>query len=83
MYKDKVKQREAAKLAMRRYRAKGITQGITDTPSIVEALVNPKKRLMLEFISYDLNRKGLRRKVKYGIGGPDFEVISELLEVTA
>ena len=79
MYKDKEKQREAVRKAVAKHR-QGITSGIT-YPSIIEALVDPKRRAMLEFISYDLNRKGLGRKVRYG--GPDFEVISELLEATA
>ena len=83
MYKDKEKQREAEREASRRYRErkKGMTEGMTQYPAIVKALVDPKRRAMLEFISYDLNRKGLGRKVRYG--GPDFEVISELLEATA
>ena len=79
MYKDKEKQREAVRKAVAKHR-QGITSGIT-YPAIIEALVAPKRRAMLEFISYDLNRKGLGRKVRYG--GPDFEVISELLEATA
>ena len=87
MYKDKNKQKEAVKKATRRYR-KGITGGITEngegiTPAIVKALVDPKKRAMLEYISEDLKRKHLGDQLRYGIGGPTFEVISELLEVTA
>ena len=112
MYKSKVKQKEATKERVRRYREKqkGVTkeEGVTsanydgdatdttyfqgeegkdwdytNTPAIVKALVNPKKRKMLEFISQDLKRKGLARDLRYGVYGPDFEFISELLECTS
>ena len=55
----------------------------TNTPAIVKALTDPKKRAMLEFISQDLKRKHLGDQLRYGIYGPDFEVIGELLECTA
>jgi len=84
MYKDKEKQRQAEKEASKRYRAKkGMTEGMTEYPAILRALVNPKKRAMLEYISEDLRRKGLAGKVWYGVNGPDFEMVGELLEVTA
>jgi len=73
MYKDKVKQREANKLANQRYRQRkgitveGITQeGITKYPAILLALCDPKKRAMLEFISNDLIRKGIGANTWYG-----------------
>lgn len=53
------------------------------TPAIIRALVDPQKRAILEYISQDLNRKHLGDLVRYGIYGPTFEVIAELLEVTA
>ena len=54
--------------------------GKDTTPAYIEALVD--KRAMLEFISADLNRKGLRANIWYGVGGVDFETVGELLEVT-
>lgn len=56
--------------------------GLTEKyPHILYALTD-HRRPMLEFISHDLNRKGLGGKVWYGVGGPDFELIGELLECT-
>ena len=55
----------------------------TEYPAILEALTDPKKRAMLEYISEDLNRKHLGDLLRYGVFGPDFTVIAELLEVTA
>jgi len=49
----------------------------------VKALTDPKKRAMLEFVSEDLKRKHLGDQLRYGVSGPTFDVISELLEVTA
>jgi len=89
MYKDKVKQREATLERVRRYREKqkGVTtEGVTEKgvtyPAILLALCDPKKRAMLEFISSDLIKKGIGANTWYGIGGPDMEVVAELLEVT-
>jgi len=81
MYKSKEKQKEANRLASQKYRAKGMTEGMTEYPAIVKALVD--KRPMLEYVSEDLRKKGLARDLRYGVWGPDFEVIGELLEVTA
>jgi len=55
----------------------------TSVPAIVRALTDPKKRAMLEYISEDLKRKHLGDQLRYGVFGPTFETISELLEVTA
>ena len=79
MYKSKDKQRKVVRKAVAKHR-QGITLGIT-TPAIVRAIVN--KRPMLEYISEDLNRKHLGDQLRYGIGGPTFEVIDKLLEATA
>jgi len=71
---------------VRQKRAKGSTNNPQklegSTPAIVRALVDPKKRAMLEFISEDLKRKHLSDQLRYGVFGPTFDVISELLEVT-
>lgn len=82
MYKDAEKQKEAERGASKRYRAKkGMTEGMT--PAIIRALVDPKKRAMLSYISEDLNRKHLGDMLRYGVYGPNFETIEKLLEVTA
>ena len=62
MYKDKGKDREASKERMRRYRQKGVTEGVTNTkgvtasegegvtPDIIDKLTNPFWRGRLEKI---------------------------------
>ena len=72
--------KEVHKEYMRR-RRQGSQEG-SQTPAVVRALTDPKKRAMLEYISEDLKKKGLARELRYGVFGPDFEVISELLECT-
>ena len=87
MYKDKEQQKKYQREQMKRRRqgiTSGITkeEGITEYPAILKALTDPKKRAMLEYVSEDLHKKGLGSLVWYGIGGPDFEMVAELLEVT-
>jgi len=94
MYKNKAKQREKTRDRVRRYR-RGVTpndsheQGVTekalqDTPAIINALLDPKKRAMLEFISQEIKRKGLPgENLFYGVNGFDFTEIPELLRITA
>ena len=87
MYKDKEKQKEVQREWVRQKRAKGSTEGLllpegSTTPAIIRALVDPKKRAMLEYISEDLNRKHMGDLLRYGVYGPDFEVIGQLLECT-
>lgn len=65
-----------------RRRREGSQEG-SQVPAIVRALTDPKKRAMLEYISEDLKRKHLGDQLRYGVFGPTFETISELLEVTA
>ena len=50
MYKDKEKQREATREAVRRHREKGITSalGITAYPAIIDKLTDPRWRTHLE-----------------------------------
>jgi len=55
---------------------------VEDIPHIVSVLTEPKSRRMLEYLSLEFNRKGLADNVWYGVGGPDFETVGELLEVT-
>ena len=83
MYRSKAKQKEANRKASRRYRTKqGMTEGIT--PPIINALLDPKKRKVLEFVSQEIQRKSLPgENLFYGVNGYDFTVIPELLRITA
>ena len=100
MYKNKAKQREKTRDRVRRYRSKGVTkkalQGVTSspgklpadeqgiTPPIINALLDPKKRKVLEFVSQEIQRKSLPgENLFYGVNGYDFTVIPELLRITA
>ena len=86
-YKDKETQREAVKKAVEKHRGitKGITEqgitgeGITRYPALLYALV--EKRAKLEAICQSLGK--YRGQVTYGVGGPDFFMVSEMLECTA
>ena len=51
-------------------------------PAIVRAIADPKIRLKIERISRELNSRGLGKDVRYGIDGPTFDIVKELLEVT-
>jgi len=58
------------------------TQGMT--PAIINALLDSKKRAMLEFVSQEIQRKGLPgENLFYGVNGFDFTEIPELLRITA
>ena len=56
--------------------------GLTEYPAIVRAITDPIKRKKLERISQELNSRGLGKDVRYGIGGPTFDIVAKLLEVT-
>ena len=57
-------------------------QGIT--PPIINALLDSKKRRMLEFVSQEIQRKSLPgENLFYGVNGFDFTEIPELLRITA
>jgi len=88
MYKNTEKQREANRLANKRYRAKGITpegiteQGITQKvryPALVLALADPVKRGKIQRITDSLKRHNQLDNVRYGIFGPTFKSIDKLL----
>ena len=53
-------------------------------PAILEALVDPEKRVKLEKIYLSLKKQNpdLLKEVRYGVNGPTFDVVGELLEVT-
>lgn len=51
-------------------------------PAVVLALLDPDKRKKLEKIHRSLKDHGVLREVRYGIDGPTFDVVGEMLEVT-
>ena len=59
-----------------------VTADVTVHPAIVRAITDPKIRPKIERISGELNSRGLGNDVRYGIDGPTFDVVNELLEVT-
>lgn len=52
-------------------------------PAILEALVDPIKRVKLKKIHESLRGRGLLGEVRYGVYGPTFDIVGELLEVTS
>jgi len=63
---------------------KGLTglTGLTEYPAVIEALVDPVKRAKLEKIYHSLASHNEETQVRYGLWGPTFDIIGELLEVT-
>ena len=51
-------------------------------PAIAEALIDPAKRAKLGRICYFLNHRGLSKEVRYGVNGPSFDIVGELLHIT-
>jgi len=67
--------------------SKGVTgltglTGLTEYPAVIEALVDPVKRAKLEKIYHSLASHDVEAQVRYGLWGPTFDIIGELLEVT-
>ena len=61
----------------------GVTkEGVTEYPAVIEALVDPVKRAKLEKIYHSLASHDVEAQVRYGLWGPTFDIIGELLEVT-
>ena len=61
----------------------GVTEeGVTEYPAVIEALVDPVKRAKLERIYHSLASRNVETQVRYGLWGPTFDIIGELLEVT-
>ena len=57
----------------------GVTkEGVTEYPAVIEALVDPVKRAKLEKIYHSSHNV----EARYGLWGPTFDIIGELLEVT-
>lgn len=60
-----------------------VTVDVTQYPSILQALTDPIKRGKLQDICDVLGKRKLLHKVEYGCGGMSFDIVQELLEVTA
>jgi len=60
-----------------------VTQGVTHIPAIVRALIDPVRRKKLEDITLSLKKHGVDKEVRYGIHGPTFDMVGDLLDVTA
>ena len=54
----------------------------TQYPAIALALVDPVKRGKLVKVFTELKGGGLSKEVRYGVSGPTFDIVGELLEVT-
>lgn len=71
---------------MRRKRSnkeEGLTgEGLTQYPAILHALTDPGRRHKLERICQSLKEHNVLSEVRYGVSGPTFDVVAELLEVT-
>jgi len=63
-------------------RGESVTPDVTVYPAIVRAITDPKIRSKVERISQELSNRGLSKDVRYGIDGPTFDIVKELLEVT-
>jgi len=53
---------------------------VTQYPAILYALTDLKKRAKLRLICESLKSHHVLKEVRYGISGPTFDVVSELLE---
>ncbi len=85
--------KEQTRLRVQRYRDKqnsvtdvtqspdNVTQDVTQYPAYLYALADIEMRAKLRLIRDSLKTHGVLREVRYGVSGPTFDVISELLEV--
>lgn len=55
---------------------------IRQEPGMLSALTDPIKRKKLEKITESLKTFNVSKEVRYGIEGPSFDMVDELLEVT-
>ena len=55
---------------------------IREERGILHALVDPGKRRKLEKICQSLKEHNVLSEVRYGVTGPTFDIVAELLEVT-
>lgn len=84
MYKDKDRQKEATKERVRRYRErKSVTPNVTPIlGGIRPVMVDTEKASKLLLICRSLERHNLLKEVRYGVEGPTFHDIKEVLEFT-
>ena len=97
MPQSKEKKREQARLRKQRQRDKerdivsvttggvtgqGVTLDVTQYPAILLALTDPNKRQKLEKITQSLKDFNQEKNVRYGVNGPTFDVVGDLLEAT-
>lgn len=54
---------------------------VTQYPAIVHALTDPGKREKLEKICSSLKDHGMLKEVRYGIDGPTFDIVGEMLTI--
>ena len=55
---------------------------IEQEPGILEALTDKTKRAKLEKITQSLKDFNVSKEIRYGVSGPTFDVVGEMLEVT-
>ncbi len=85
MPQGKEVKKEQARLRMQKMRNKGadnVTLDVTQYPAIIHALADPIKRKKLEKIYQSLKDFNQEKNVRYGINGPTFDVVGDLLEAT-
>ena len=91
MYKDKTKQKEAAKERKRRQRAKGVTsvEGVTAMeakgvtyPHIIDKLTDPAWRAHLEKVCEGFARREDLKACTY-LGGVPLTIVCDWLECTS
>lgn len=80
---SKAKMRERKRLERAVVNPKSIlNEGITQYPAIIRALVDPIKRQKLEKITQSLKDFNQEKNVRYGVNGPTFDIVGDLLEAT-
>ena len=57
-------------------------EGAQNYPAILHSLTDPEKRKKLEKITQSLKEFKQEKNVRYGVNGPTFDIVGELLEAT-
>lgn len=99
MYKDKEKQKEAARERVRRYRdkRKGVTQptgcnaqttkdvtpDVTPYNALMTHLVDPLKRRKLQAICDAFDNSPCGKKITFGYHGANLDEVRQMLDLTA
>jgi len=58
-------------------------EGSQEYPAIIHALTDPVKRKKLEKVTQSLKAHNVLKEVMYGVSGPTFDVVGDLLEATS